>query len=58
MKVLDPKTKTVKVVFKEYNLEGKEACPECGRPFKDYDLKRLNENGRTTCVKCGAKLVK
>ena len=45
-------------MFKEYNLEGKDFCPECGRLFKDYDLKRLNECGRITCVKCGAKLVK
>ena len=33
-------------------------CPECGRAFKEYDLKRLSVNGRTTCPKCGAKLVK
>ena len=26
--------------------------------FKEYDIKRLEENGYTRCVKCGAKLKK
>lgn len=58
MKIFDPKTKRTIVVFKEYNLNGAKTCPECGRPFKEFDEKRLEENGRISCVKCGAKLVK
>ena len=57
-KVVDNKTGKVQVIFKEYKLEGSQVCPECGRPFKEYDIKRLNENGKTNCVKCGAKLIK
>ena len=58
MKIYDPKTKRTTVVFKEYKLDGALACPECNRPFKDFDIKRLEENGRMSCVKCGAKLIK
>lgn len=58
MKIRDEKTKTTKVVFNEYKLDGKTTCPECGRSFKDYDIKHLEENGRMSCVKCGAKLIK
>ena len=57
MKVFDPKTKRNIVVFKEYELDAEiQACPECHRSFKEYDIKRLAENGRMSCVKCGAKL--
>lgn len=57
MKVFDPKTKRNIVVFKEYELdENVQACPECHRSFKEYDIKRLAENGMMSCVKCGAKL--
>ena len=57
MKVFDPKTKRNIVVFKEYELdENVQACPECHRSFKEYDIKRLAENGRMSCSKCGAKL--
>ena len=58
MKIYDAKTKRTMVVFKEYKLDGAETCPECGRVFKDYDKERLNENGKMSCVKCGAKLIK
>ena len=57
MKVFDPKTKRNIVVFKEYELdENAQACPECHRSFKEYDIKRLAENSRMSCSKCGAKL--
>lgn len=58
MKIYDAKTKRNTVVFKEYKLEGADSCPECGRPFKEFDKKKLEENGRMSCLKCGAKLVK
>lgn len=58
MKIYDAKTKRATVVFKEYELNGATACPECHRPFKEFDLKRLEENGRMSCLKCGAKLKK
>lgn len=57
-KVIDAKTGKVQVVFNEYKLEGSTACPECGRPFKDYDIKNLGTRGKISCVKCGAKLIK
>ena len=57
MKIYNDKTKRTVVVFNEYKLTG-DSCPECGRALKEYDLKRLSANGRTTCPKCGAKLVK
>lgn len=58
MKIYDAKTGKATVVFKEYQLNGATTCPECGRLFKEFDIKRLEENGRMSCVKCGAKLVK
>lgn len=58
MKIRDEKTKRVTVVFKEYELNGATACPECHRSFKDYDFKNLEERGIISCVKCGAKLKK
>lgn len=57
MKVFNEKTKRMTVVFNEYKLTG-DSCPECGRMLKEYDLSRLTSNGRTSCPKCGAKLVK
>ena len=56
MKIYDEKTKRTTVVFKEYQIGQGNTCPECNRPFKEYDLKRLEENGKTTCPKCGAKI--
>ena len=48
--------KTV-VTFESYKLTSEQnACPECGRPFKEYDVKRLADNGAISCPKCGAKL--
>lgn len=58
MKIFEQKTGKSSVVFKEYQLNGATACPECGRSFKEYDVKRLSENGRMSCSKCGAKLIK
>lgn len=43
-------------VFNKYVIGDSNVCPECGRPFKDYDLKNLEERGTISCVKCGAKL--
>ena len=57
-KVVDTKTGRKITVFQEYKLTGSQVCPECGRPFKDFDIKNLEERGRISCVKCGAKLVK
>lgn len=58
MKIRDEKTKQTRVVFNEYKLDGRQGCPECGRSFKEFDIKRLEENGRMSCLKCGAKLIK
>lgn len=58
MKIYDPKTKRTTVVFKEYKLDGAHACPECHRPFKQWDLDKLEANGKMSCLKCGAKLIK
>lgn len=57
-KVVDVKTGRKITVFQEYKLAGSQVCPECGRSFKDFDIKNLEERGRISCVKCGAKLVK
>ena len=56
MKVYDNKLQRVTVVFKEYEIGDKDACPECGRPFKQADIDRLAANSKISCVKCGAKL--
>lgn len=57
MKVYDPKTKRNTVVYNKYELSAEsQACPECHRVFKEYDIKRLAENGTMSCIKCGAIL--
>jgi len=56
MKIRDEKTKKVRVVFNEYNLNGQETCPECHQPLTEYDFKIMDELGYRSCVKCGAKL--
>ena len=58
MKVYDTRLKRNIVKFNEYELNGALTCPECGRPFKPYDIKNLEERGKISCVKCGAKLKK
>lgn len=58
MKVLDPKTKTVKVVFQEYNIGESVSCPECNQPLKERDHNLMKQIGYTRCLKCGAKLKK
>lgn len=58
MKYYDARLKRNVVVFKEYELNGSHVCPECHRPFKEYDIKNLEERGKISCVKCGAKLKK
>ena len=58
MKIYDEKTKKTSVVYNEYKIGNGNSCPECGRIFKDYDEKRLQENSKISCVKCGAKLVR
>lgn len=58
MKIYNEKLKRNVVVFNEYELNGITACPECHRVFKDYDIKNLEERGKISCVKCGAKLKK
>lgn len=56
MKIYDEKTKRTTVVFKEYNLNGATTCPECGQSLSQYDFKLMDELGKRSCVKCGAKL--
>lgn len=58
MKIYSEKYKRNIVVFNEYELNGATSCPECHRQFKDYDFKNLEERGKISCVKCGAKLKK
>lgn len=57
-KVVDVKTGRKITIFQEYKLNNSLVCPECGRPLKDFDVKNLEERGKISCVKCGAKLVK
>ena len=57
MKVFNEKTKRMSVVFNEYKVTN-DSCPECGRAFKEYDIKRMNEVGKISCPKCGAKLTR
>ena len=56
MKIKDEKTKRVRVVFKEYNLNGSTVCPECHQPLTEYDFKIMEDLGYRSCIKCGAKL--
>ena len=58
MKIRDEKTKKVRVVFKEYQLNGANSCPECHQSLTDYDFKIMEELGYRSCIKCGAKLKK
>ena len=58
MKVLDPKTKTIKVVFQEYSIGEGTVCPECNQPLKERDYKLMEQLGYSRCIKCGAKLKK
>lgn len=44
--------------FNNYTIGEANSCPECGRTFKDYDLKNLEERKTISCVKCGAKLTR
>lgn len=58
IKIGKDSVKTV-VVFETYKLaDGQQECPECHRPFKEHDIKRLADNGKLSCPKCGAKLEK
>lgn len=43
-------------IFNKYTIGESNVCPECHRPFKEYDLKNIEERGTISCVKCGAKL--
>ena len=56
MKIRDEKTKKVRVVFNEYNLNGATVCPECHQPLSEYDYKVMDDLGYRSCIKCGAKL--
>ena len=42
--------------FKKFVIGEENYCPECKRPFKDYDMKNIEERGTISCVKCGSKL--
>lgn len=45
------------VVFNTYELTSEQnACPECNRQLKEYDIARLTANSTISCPKCGAKL--
>lgn len=56
-KIIDAKTGKKATVFEKYELSAQQnSCPECNRIFKEYDIKRLDENIEISCSKCGAKL--
>ena len=42
--------------FKKLTIGEGNSCPECNRPFKDYDIKNIEEKGTISCIKCGSKL--
>ena len=47
----------------KYTIELRKICDIYGREevekwFKDYDIKNLEERGKISCPKCGAKLKK
>lgn len=42
--------------FNKYVIGESNVCPECHRPFKEFDIKNLEEREVISCVKCGAKL--
>ena len=44
--------------FNKYTIGDSNVCPECKRPFKEYDIKNIAERGTISCVKCGAKLTR
>jgi transcription elongation factor Elf1 len=50
------KTGKKETYFNKYTIGEMNSCPECNRPFKEYDLKNIEERGTISCVKCGAKL--
>ena len=56
MKKTVDKTGKKETVFNKYVIGESDICPECGRPFKEFDLKKLADNGSMSCIKCGAKL--
>ena len=45
-------------IFNQYVIGEGNSCPECGRTFKDFDIKNLEERKIISCVKCGAKLTR
>ena len=56
MKKVTQKNGKKETFFNEYVIGEANACPECKRIFKPYDLKFLNENGKLRCPKCNSKL--
>jgi len=44
--------------FNSYKIGDVNACPECGRPFKQNNIEALEANGYIRCPKCNAKLAR
>ena len=42
--------------FNKYVIGDSTTCPECKRPFKEPEVKRIQEIGTISCLKCGARL--
>ena len=58
MKVFNPKTKRNEVVFYKYEINSNTtSCPQCQRPFKEENIRFLNNNGFYICGKCNSKLI-
>lgn len=56
-KIVDAKSGRKITVFNKYDLqENENSCPECHRPFKEYDIQRIDGVKEISCPKCGAKL--
>ena len=55
-RVVDSKGKK-ETVFLTYNIGEGTSCPQCKRPFKEYDKKQFNQNKRLRCPKCNSILL-
>lgn len=56
MKKVVAKNGKKETYFETFVIGDANTCPSCNRPFKDYDIKNIEERGTISCPKCGNKL--